>query len=86
MTTETYLFSDHEGITGEEYRPPGYPIECESCGASVCVGVEIRGATVIGDLLNLDEDVEPDVEYPCPEIVHVCDECVEHLVAAKEEL
>jgi len=78
---ESYLFSEHEGLVGETFGP----IDCDSCGNNVLYSCEIVGDTKMGDLLNLKKDTQPNVEHPCPELAHICENCVEHLIAAKRQ-
>ncbi len=78
---ETYLFSEHESIISEGY---GWPQECDSCGDSVDYTVTVVGNTEIGDILGLEKETDPTVEWPCPEHNNLCEVCIEHAIAAKE--
>jgi len=80
------VFSKNTGAVGEHFGS----FKCDSCDEWKTHGVDIIGDTDLGNLLGLDKEAvevdTPEGLQKAPETVTVCEECLNHLLKAKESL
>jgi len=79
---QTELFQKNRGVVGEVFGP----VSCYSCDNVHDYGIDIKGQTPLGKLINVGtiEITESDGSIQeIPSTVTVCENCLEDLLEAK---